>query len=244
MSKKIKSVGEIRIGDIVVPNDNEKKTWIWDSNVESEQSLVITNAYSFNQRMDKGFFVIDNFFENPNSVREFALKQKYFDGEGAVGCRTRKQFLWDGLKEKFEEIIGEKIPDNTDSGYGWKDLGINGRFQSCKAGTPMVFHCDAQKWAAIIFLFPDAPIQSGTSFYRDKKTKVRHSSQIDWNNGGLDIMSKTFLDPTPYEKVDTVGNVFNRLVIFNGGLLHSGNDYFGWDLESSRLFQVFFFESN
>ena len=52
----------------------------------------------------------------------------------------------------------------------------------------------------------------------------------------------TFVDPTPYERVDTVGNVFNRLVLFDGGLIHSGNDYFGWDIPSSRLFQIFFFE--
>jgi len=218
--------------------------YIWDSNADAEQSIVVTNAFKIKPQSDKRFFVVDNFFEDPYAVREFALQQKYWDGEGAVGCRTRKQFLWEGLREKFEEIIGEKISDHTESGFGWNDIGINGRFQSCKAGTPMVFHCDSQKWAAVIFLTPDAPPQSGTSFYRHKDTKIHHSTQIDWENGQGEIVfnQKTFLDPTPYERVDTVGNVFNRLVIFDGGLIHSGNDYFGWDMESSRLFQIFFFE--
>jgi hypothetical protein len=218
--------------------------WIWDSNPEAEQSIVTTNAFKIKEKSDSRFFVIDNFFEDPYAVREFALQQKFFDGEGAVGCRTRKQFLWDGLKEKFEQIIGEKISLHTENGFGWNDIGINGRFQSCKAGTPMVYHCDSQKWAAVLFLTPDAPPQSGTSFYRHKETKIHHSSQVNWDSGeGLKVFNnKTFLDPTPYEKIDTVGNVFNRLVIFDGGLIHSGNDYFGWDLESSRLFQIFFFE--
>jgi hypothetical protein len=221
----------------------DNSPWIWDSNPEAEQSIVITNAFNIKKESDKRFFVVDNFFEDPHAVREFALNQKYWDGEGAVGCRTRKQFLWDGLKEKFEEIIGEKIPDHTETGFGWDDIGINGRFQSCKAGTPMVFHCDSQKWAAVLFLTPDAPPQSGTSFYRHKETKIRHASEIDWNSGQGDVVfnQKTFIDPTPYERVDTVGNVFNRLVIFDGRLIHSGNDYFGWDMESSRLFQIFFF---
>jgi hypothetical protein len=113
------------------------------------------------------------------------------------------------------------------------------------SGTPSVYHCDSQRWAAIIFLTPDAPPESGTSFYRHKNTKVFHNSQIDWNaTQGLDVFNqKTFLDGTPYETLDTVANVFNRLVIFDGGLIHSGINYFGWDIPSSRLFHIFFFDT-
>lgn len=216
-----------------------------DTNPESENGIITTNRPQLrvNQNQKPRLYVVDDFYEDPYAVRDFALQQIYFDGEGAVGCRTRKQFLFEGLKEKFESIIKEKIQDHTPNGFGWEDIGINGRFQSCKAGTPMVFHCDTQKWAGVIYLTPDAPPQSGTSFYRHKETKVLHNHQIDYENGQLEKVfnQKTFLDPTPYERVDTVGNVFNRLVIFDGGLIHSGNDYFGWDIASSRLFQIFFF---
>lgn len=194
---------------------------------------------------DKRLFAIDNFYQDPYQVRDYALQQTYFPGEGAVGSRTRKQFLSEEMRQSFEKIIGEKIPDHTDDGFGWKDIGINGRFQSCPAGTPSVFHCDSQKWGAIVYLTPDAPPQSGTSFFRHKDTKIHHNSQINWEKGqGLQVFNqKTFVDPTPYETVDTVGNVFNRLVIFDGGLIHSGMNYFGWNIESSRLFQIFFFNS-
>jgi hypothetical protein len=187
---------------------------------------------------------IDNFYPDPIKVRDFALKQMYYEDQGAVGLRTDKQFLFDGLKERFEEITQRSIPEHTESGFGWYDKGINGRFQSCKAGVPSVFHCDSQPWAAVIYLTPDAPPQGGTSFYRHKETKKRHASEIDWEEGeGLKVFNQhTFLDASPYEKVDTVGNVFNRLVIFDGNLIHSGHDYFGWDINSSRLFQIFFFD--
>lgn len=216
---------------------------ITDSCQNSEYGIVQCEQIKLNERSNGRIFVIDNFYEDPYLVRDFALNQIYFDGEGAVGSRTRKQFLFDGIKEKFEETIKEKIPDHTPNGFGWKDGGINGRFQSVKAGAPMVYHCDAQKWAGVLFLTPDAPPQSGTSFYRHKKTKIYHNSQINWGIGqGSEVFNEiTFLDPTPYEKIDTVANVFNRLVLFDGGLIHSGNDYFGWDLPSSRLFHVFFF---
>ena len=199
--------------------------------------------FKINQQSDKRLFVVDNFYEDPMAVREHALAQTYFPGEGAVGERTREQFLCEGLKERFEEIMQIKIADHTADGFGWYDVGINGRYQCCIGGVPQVFHCDAQKWAAVIFLTPDAPPQSGTSFYRNKQSKVFHNEQIDWSVGenGNAFSKHTFLDPTPFERQDTVGNVFNRLVIFDGGLIHSGNDYFGHNRETGRLFQIFFF---
>ena len=214
-----------------------------DRNPESEWGIVESDQFKIKGNKDKRFFVVDNFYEDPYAVREFALQQIYYPGEGAVGHRTRKQFLFDGLRESFEEIIDAKIADHTDDGFGWFNEGINGRFQYCPAGTPSVFHCDSQKWAAVIYLTPDAPPQSGTSFYRHKETKIFHNTQIDWAAGqGTKVFNQhTFLDSTPYEMVDTVGNVFNRLVLFDGGLIHSGVNYFGWDISSSRLFHIFFF---
>jgi hypothetical protein len=211
---------------------------------QSDWGIIQTDHLKINNQ-DKRFFVVDNFYSDPYAVRDFALQQTYFPGEGAVGHRTRKQFLSEELRSAFEGIVGEKIPDHTDGGFGWMDNGINGRFQYCPAGTQSVFHCDSQKWAAVIYLTPDAPPQSGTSFFRHRETKVHHNSQIDWESGqGLKVFNqKTFVDPTPYEMVDTVGNVFNRLVVFDGGLIHSGMNYFGWDIHSSRLFHIFFFNT-
>jgi hypothetical protein len=128
---------------------------------------------------------------------------------------------------------------------GWEDGGINGRFQTCTAGTPLVYHCDAQQWAGMVYLTPDAPPQCGTSFFRHKETKIRHNYEINWESGdGNRVFNQhTFLDGTPYELVDKIGNVFNRLVIFDGGLIHSASEYFGWDIPSSRLFHMFFFNT-
>jgi hypothetical protein len=42
--------------------------------------------------------------------------------------------------------------------------------------------------------------------------------------------------------VDQLGNVYNRLVIFNAAYLHSAVDYFGFNKENSRLWHMFFFD--
>lgn len=207
-----------------------------DNRPKEDWGCIKTNKFHINKNINKRVFVVDNFYENPDEVREFALSQTFYDDSGYLGMRTRKQFFFDGVKERFETIIGQKIID-------WENQDMNGRFQTCVAGTPLVYHCDAQKWAGIVYLTPNAPVSCGTSFYMHKETKKHHNSQIDWNSGeGIKVFNqKTFLDKTPYEMVDTVGNIYNRLVIFDGGLIHAASEYFGWDIPTSRLFHMYFF---
>jgi len=221
------------------------KQFYKDSSPQEEWGIIETNKFELNKDQNKRFFVVDNFYKNPHEVREFALSQVYFPGEGAVGYRTRKQFLFEGVKEKFEQTIGLTIIEHTENGQGWSDRGINGRFQSCTPNDPLVYHCDSQRWAGMIYLTPNAPPQCGTTFFRHRETKIRHNQEIDWEAGqGIQVFNQnTFIDGTPYEPVDIIGNVFNRLVIFDGGLIHSASEYFGWDISSSRLFHMFFFDT-
>lgn len=216
-----------------------------DSDPESEWGFVYTNKFKINNEFDSRYWVVENFYEDPDAVREFALSQIFYPGEGAVGHRTRKQFLFEGVKEKFEKIMQKTILDHTEDGHGWHDVGINGRFQICESSASLVYHCDEQQYAGMVYLTPNAPPECGTSCFRHKETKIRHNSEIDWeNNQGVKVFNqKTFLDKTPYELVDKIGNVYNRLVIFDGGLIHSASEYFGWDFQSGRLFQMFFFDT-
>lgn len=199
-------------------------------------------VYNVNLRVNDDFpkhkraFIVDNFYHDPHAVRNFALSQSYHQGgigRGYIGQRTHEQFLFPGIKESFEEIIGDKITE-------WESYGMNGRFQKNVSGEPIVYHCDAQKWAGMIYLSPDAPPQCGTSTYRHRETRIHHNSHPD-------IMKvfnqKTFLDGTPYDRVDAFGNIFNRLVIFNGGCIHAASEYFGSDDEDCRLWHMFFFDT-
>ena len=49
------------------------------------------------------------------------------------------------------------------------------------------------------------------------------------------------LDCTEFDPIDTIGNKFNRVVIFNARLLHSATKYFGNNVENGRLVQVMTF---
>ncbi len=49
--------------------------------------------------------------------------------------------------------------------------------------------------------------------------------------------------PFPFEPVDVLGNVYNRLVIFDASAIHSASQYFGTIKENARLWQMFFFDT-
>ena len=213
-----------------------------DSSPNTEYGYINSDRFRVNPNANKRVHVVDDFYEDPMAVRQHALEQYYNDDPGYLGMRTRKQFFFDGVKEKFEEILQRKITK-------WEDYGMNGRFQSNIAGTKLVYHCDSQSWAAAVYLSPDAPYYTGTSFWAVKNydagqlgtaNSIRHNSHPDLD---LAFNQHTFVDRSPYELVDTVGNVFNRLVIWDAGLIHSASEYCGWDINSSRLFQIFFFDS-
>lgn len=192
--------------------------------------------FKLNRSFNKRAFIVDNFYADPLSVRKFAQQQEYIEGglgRGFIGKRTVNQFLFEGLKEAFESIMGKRI-------IKWEDHGMNGRFQLNIAGEPIVYHCDDQKYAAMIYLTPDAPASCGTSTFRHRATKLFHNSEPNIRDA---FNYKTFLDATPYEKVDQFGNMFNRLVIFDAGCIHGANEYFGTDFDDGRLWHMFFFDT-
>jgi hypothetical protein len=211
-----------------LPNVDHKDLDVFEKSIMNPSSLI--SPYK------KRVWIVDDFYRNPDEVRQYALTREFDKGgfgRGYMGNRTFKQFLFPGLKEEFEKIMGMKITK-------WEQHGMNGRFQTCYAGDALVYHCDDQKYAGMLFLTPDAPFETGTSMYAHKATRIRHNSHPE-------IMSTfsghTTLDKTPYEPVDVVGNVYNRLVIFDAGMIHAASGYFGYNNENARLWQMFFFDA-
>jgi hypothetical protein len=212
-----------------------KSSWV---ETKSAPAVHVSRRSSdlFSSQPQPGVWIVDNFYRDPDAIRNMALEQEYDQGgigKYYIGNRTKQQFLFPGLKEEFEYIMNRRIEK-------WEEHGMNGRFQVCREGEPLVYHCDPQRWAGMLYLTPNAPYQSGTSTHALKGTDVRHLSHPD--------IQKCFrpgsqnLDRTIFEPVDTFGNVYNRLVIFNAGYLHSATDYFGYNNDNCRLWQMFFFD--
>jgi hypothetical protein len=215
--------GGSRVTDL---HDKAKKYYSTVNNKNQELPLVIQNNYN------KRIFVVDNFYSNPDEVRQFALAQEYqSDIRWYKGLRTTTPFRNNRLKNAFEIIVGEKI-------INWDSHGYNGVFQITTSRDPQVYHYDEQKWAAMIYLTPDAPLGSGTRTHQSKFNKVRHSSEE-----GVDLaFNGDFYDSTRFDTVDNIGNIYNRLVIMDARCIHSAGSYFGQNNEESRLVHLFFFD--
>jgi hypothetical protein len=196
--------------------------------------------------------VVDKFFKDPDKIRKFALSLEYKKDETSnyPGLRTdclsiiAPQIYNEILKKFFSiyydfnnEVLTwtvctqfQKTDNNFDSGW----IHIDNEQES------------AIKVSGIVYLSPDAPLNSGTSIYKlkdnvviptfDAKAKYTHYQ----NNGKLkDLVALKEFEKSKFDETIKVSNVYNRLVSFEAGEYHSAQNYFGEDNES-RLILVFF----
>lgn len=176
--------------------------------------------------------IVDDFYQNPEETRAFALSQDFNVTGNYPGLRT-KSFLTDDVKEVISRIVYNAGGNVTD----WMDQsGYTGCFQLCTSQDRTWIHSDFNnKWAGVCYLTPNAPVSGGTALYRHKKTGQRFPISDD--------SDKDSYDYTQWEMVDRIGNIFNRLVLYPGNLYHASVDYFGQNMENGRLFQTFFFDT-
>jgi glycosyltransferase involved in cell wall biosynthesis len=217
-------------GDRVMNLHREATRLVMQKNNTVIMPLQI-NSFNINQKFNKRMFIVDNFYENPDSIRQHALTMEFKeDLRYYKGVRTTTHFHPSGIKEAFESIMGQKLTSF--------DGGINGCFQITTAKDPQVYHYDNQTWAAMIYLTPNAPIESGTRLHRSKINGARHSSESH-----IDVaFTGGFLDSTKFDTVDSAANIYNRLVIMDARCIHSAGQYFGQNLNDGRLVHLFFFD--
>ncbi len=184
--------------------------------------------------------IIDDFLDDPDYIRGVALNAEYnltgsFPGSRTYQCDEKYN---EEIKNKLEAILKTKIVEWTKHRNEKTDEIIDvdtSCFQLCLQDSKTWIHQDPNEYTAILYLTPNAPIDSGTGVYMHKKTGIyRHieSDQvddIDINNWQLIIFS---------------GNVYNRLFIFRGDLYHrSVVPGFGTDKYTGRITQTFFFNT-
>ena len=228
----------------------KKKTWTKAVDIKGQEAWALTEEkgsvdFKISKKLNPELMVIDNFYENPDEIRDFALSRRFAPHlEYHKGQRTESKYIPDGIKETLETLLRMKITS-------WENQGANGVFQFCTAEDALVYHVDTQNYAAVVFLTPNAPTSCGTTFFRSKSTGLmrsptdQDSEKLGKSKDDLyfDIFRNNFYDKTDLEVVDVVGNVYNRLVIWDAKLIHAASEYFGDQKENSRLFHMFFFDA-
>jgi len=210
-----------------------------------EQVVKAKEYFNKPKSMYCNLMVIDNFYINAKETREYILKEEFKVRGNYPGQRTTSRAN-NHLKEMIEGYIQHfagKIIDwpMPDDGQNSNDT-YNGAFQYTTSRDRTWIHNDGwNNWAGVLYLTPNAPVNSGTGIYRFKDgTRTVDEAEARGNKKILDENSQ---DYTKWELVDKVGNVFNRLVLLNSKQYHASMDYFGTNKENGRLFQVFFFST-
>lgn len=193
--------------------------------------------------MEINLIITDDFYQNPDEVREYALSQEFSVRGNYPGQRTSPVF-YDGLKNSIQYIIqqaGGKITQ-------FEEFDYNTAFQYTTIEDKSWIHADqTTKWAGVCYLTPDAPITAGTALYKHKETGLYRAATNPDGSYNKELMDKIYEkdcnDVSKWEMVDIVGNKYNRLVLYRGDLFHSSLDYFGTNKYDGRLFQTFFFNT-
>jgi hypothetical protein len=178
--------------------------------------------------MNINSIVVDDFYDKPDKVRTFALAQEFSVIGNFPGKRT-KPFLFPDTCKAIESVLNRKVIN----WYNDVEDPYTGSFQLCTSNDRTWIHSDTTTmWAGVLYLTPNAPLSGGTGIFRYRETgEYGHSNEYDGQ------------DMTKWEMVDRLGNKYNRLILYQGHLFHASLDYFGNSMESGRLFQVFFFDT-
>lgn len=192
--------------------------------------------------MQSSLFILDDFYTDPNEVREFALNQEFGVSGNYPGVRT-KSFVNDTIVDTIQSQI-QSLGGNITF---WDTGEYNGAFQYTTSRDRSWIHADqTTSWAGVCYLTPDAPVTAGTGIFRHKETGLTMAPRLEdgsYDQELLNYVGKDSQDLTKWDLVDVVGNKFNRLVLYRGDLFHMSLDYFGQDLYDGRLFQTFFFDT-
>lgn len=202
---------------------------------------------TFPPPMDGMFIVIDDFYEDPMTVRSMLLaapmtryEKGWFTSAGADDdAGTARTEI---ARETLARRLGVRLdPQEFASDCGGRIPGWNAAFHLKFAenwfGTDACCvhnHADLgpTTWAGVVFLSPDSPPGSGGT------------ELLCERSSGKSIVGDKRYDARVfrYAVTERIDAVFNRLVLFPACALHRGEPGFGHDRQSGRAFQTIFFE--
>lgn len=198
--------------------------------------------------------IIDNFYSNPDEVRDMALKEEYKPSENGAWPGERSVKNLDEINENLflffsKSILSIFYPPEYHIGFD-----IVTCFQKITPRHKEKFHPKNMGWihtdgclfGGLIYLTKDSEKDTGTSIYTEKNTYFQYSME-DSMTMRNDYLGQSNIADEEYSKIHKktlesynetvkIENVYNRCILFGGNNHHSAQS-FG---TKERLTQVFF----
>lgn len=198
---------------------------------------------------------VDNFYSNPDKVRDYALSLEYGKVQGNFPGE-RSEYLDVVNQNFFHSFCKRLFSVYFDFYYTTVKWEVSTNFQKIYPhSNPLLNtgwqHVDTEFIAAgLIYLNKESYLDSGTSFYRMKKENEYDDLDYNIRNdfyGGKKISDEEYLDHlnkhgSKFEKTLEVKNVYNRMIIYDSDTFHKESSFYANEFEP-RLTQVFFVHS-
>ena len=207
--------------------------------------------------------IFDNFYDDPDSVREYALSLEYKNWRGIYpGLRSKSlpeinKGFWQRSYHKVLSMFGDYY--HTDD--------TNYRVESCfqkisrfssdpkdPINVGYIHNDDPADLAAVVYLDKDPFINNGTSLYTldnpSSNSELRKPSLVEnvlgvSETSNIDDIQKyresIIENNKQYNLTVEVKNCYNRMIAYSGNQWHGQTNYYMPSDEDFRLTQVFFF---
>ena len=222
---------------------------MFEANPLSNYNLTVKRVYDHSKNNDQGFiwrkvFVVDNFYTNPDEVRDYALSCELKEGKEYCGSLVGKrvvedsQEMRDNLRPVFTTLCNQKEWNNLE----YNDDEFQSKWDNMKFMVNHTTHDDIMdrftdtvycythhkdnvgyKWAALVYLNKDDECNGGTNFY---KYIEDHAYGYDYNIKN-DIMFTSEMK-------------YNRMVLYEARQTHGAILDRKMYKQHPRLAQVFF----
>jgi hypothetical protein len=194
---------------------------------------------------------IDDFYSDPDKIREFAQRQEYFSPAGGdyPGKRTKRLDILD--RNLFNQFCNKLLSVFFDLGSDTVNYEIDTSFQLIHSIDPNPMSPKNMGWvhydenvvfAGVIFLTPEIDLNCGTSIFKlvDSTKLDSSNAKMDFYKNGIDLNYDNCIQQHRSAYVETIrfNNVYNRLIAFDSSCAHGVNSYYSDS--NPRLTQVFF----
>jgi hypothetical protein len=155
---------------------------------------------------NKILFIVDNFYKNPDEIRNYALKSKKYNDEHLLASAIGRRVCEDDLRLSFymKDIFKELCThpkwhigfDQNHHDYRWSGMrfmvNVTNNKEILLDGRDHIEHIDGplNKWACVVYLNIDEECEGGTSFYSwdgcdNHLAKLQYTAKMKYNRAVL-----------------------------------------------------------
>ncbi|WP_338849320.1 DUF6445 family protein [Massilia sp. W12] len=201
----------------------------------------------------RDYWIKDDFLPNPQEISErmFALEnweigfpraKEFWPGQRSPGALLPAELEY--VENWVKKVTGAKKLWQPEAGNGGKVSHNYAQLVGLIESGPRP-HTDSRnlcRYAAVIYLTPDAPPEGGTSFYRLRYRDGSLGGNLCTppHNQLAEALGTSKLPLQAWHEDLMVPNKFNRILLYRADLVHSASNYFGMAHHEKRMTALFF----